>query len=584
MKKTASELYKTKSALQEKLQALQKAYQEQREPLLAERALLGEGVSDMAELIGYDEGGKIHKRVDWRLNLIIARHKKKYPKEKCIIAINCFRGFGKSTLYNRVRLIKKAIKKPYESNLLVSSKRDLAKAMLSPIKRILATNPRIRKYYPNTVGTLKWSADEILVAQAESMENPDNNYTIETFGVDSAIASKRYHEIIVDDIIGKQNIVNSKDLEMAAKTLPLLIPLLHPGGVLIILFMRWGKNDWYEENVLEKFKNSKHFHLIRITDVEVNEEGNPINKYGEVVGEDSPERIPVYPEKYPLSYLDNEREIMKDLYYAHYRQFPKKTENKVLDPEFLVEMDEEEYLMSIDNVRTGKIPRSELRLFVDNANTVSKQSNPWSISLWRYNGNNLDMLYFRKTKYSLDAVSTELALLAQKFNLSDIHGEKSGLIGNLQFYLRQKLNKLGLKHVNLVEESHEGTNKKVRILAMQPFLNIRAVRVPPKKYCFYPYEMKGEKVNQLKLLKEEMEMFPDDASNIPDDLIDSFGFVPRMFNIETEYFDTSVMNPKKTAKEEIDEEERLRREAWDPPETQTDYEDPDSGGEKVIEL
>lgn len=197
-----------KRLLQEKLQVLQKKYEELREEQLAQRALVGEGCSDMAELIGYSEGGRIHKRIDWRLNLIIKRHKKRYPKEKLIIAINAFRGLGKSTLYNRVNLVKRCIKEPQKSRLLASSKKELAANMLSPVKRIFEKNPRVRKYYPNMVGSMKWTNEELLVAPAEMLENPDNNFTIETWGVDAAIAGKRYHEIYVDDIVGKDNIVN----------------------------------------------------------------------------------------------------------------------------------------------------------------------------------------------------------------------------------------------------------------------------------------------------------------------------------------------------------------------------------------
>lgn len=536
------ELLKQKENLLKKLQEIQKKTEEVKEENLAREALIGEGCDKIAKLIGYDEGGLIHKRIDWRLNLIIKRHRKKHPKEKLVIAINGCRGFGKSTIWQRCKLVKDLIKYPRKSYLLGSSKRDLAVDMLAPIKRIYETNSRIKKYYPNMVGTKKWTSDEILTQPAEAIENPDNNYSLETWGVDANLASKRYDEILIDDIVGKDNVVNSKDLENASRAIPRLLPLLKQGGILWFFYMHWGYKDWYYENVEDYFKDYPHFYHVIIPDVVCDKEGRPLNKHGEVVDEDSPERTPNFPEKFPLHVLDADRKLLKDAYWAQYRQYPRKTENRLMDPDQLVTMDEAEYKLIVEGIKLGNIPEEELVLFVDNANTVSQQSNAWSIGLWRYNRSTFDLIYFRKTKFSLDAAADELCRIVQMFNLSKIHGEKSGLEGNLQFALRPRLNRLGLQHVVFYTESHEGINKKIRILSMQPFLNQRVLRVPPEKYCFHPFDMNGEKVNQLKLMKEEMLLFPADATNIPDDMIDQFGYIPKIFGVETEFMDTSVMD------------------------------------------
>lgn len=525
------------------MQEIQKQIAIAKEEILAGEALRGEGCSKMAELLGYNEGGRIHKWVDWKLNKIILKHRKYHPKEKLIIAICGARGFGKSTVWQRCRLIKEPIKNPYKNFLLFSSKKDFAADMLSPIKQAFESHPNIKKYFENMHGEKKWTGEEILVAPAEKRLNPDNVYTIETGGVGGASASKRFDEILIDDIIGKNNILDSKELDKATETIPTLLPLLRPGGILWFYFMRWGQKDWYEVNVLDYFADYPHFHVIYIPDIVCimsgDDAGKPLNKKGEIVGEDSPERIPTFPEKFPLHVLDSERKLLKDGYWAQMRCFPRKVSNKLLDPDELKIIPDEEYKIIIQNLMLGQIPEEQIALFIDNANTVSKQANPWSFTLWRWNNQTLDLLFYRKTVMSLTQAAEETVRIILKYRLKgNLKVEKSGLEGNFKYALRPLLDSVGKKHIMPEEHSHEGINKKVRILAAQPFLNRGVLRVCPEQYSFFPFKSAdGPAESQLKLLKNEMKYYPEDGTNIPDDLLDGFGAAPRIFDIEIPYYE-----------------------------------------------
>jgi len=518
--------------LEDKLEELKAKKQFIENKIKSIEVLKGEGVAEFANFIGYNEGGEIHKRIDWRLNLIIKRHRKKKPKELLIIMINMPREWGKTTLYNKVRIVKEIIKNPKINCLIVSSKKDLAKDMLTPVKMLFEKNQMIRTYYGDYVGN-KWTDGEILVSPAEDNQIPDNVYTVETAGVDSNIASKRYDLIIIDDIIGKNNKDDSAFLEMARKTVKTLIPLLRNGGIMYILFMRWGENDFYSE-LMKEFKNQSY--LIRITDVLRDNEGNPLDKDGNIVSEDSPKRVPLFPEKFPLNVLDQRRDLLKDyMYSCHYAQFPKMDTFKLMDFKQLKRLDKKEYDDLINNIMLGKIPKHQLACIIDSQNSLTEKSNYFGVAFWYYNGERFILFDLYKIQGLYHEITDYLTPIIIKYG-TNVFCEKSGAASNFLYNLRNGLNKYGRNDIVIDYVSHKGIKKQIRILSMQPFLNTGVVYIPPEKKA--PATINSDvSVDMIKQLQKEMSLFPQEGSNIEDDLIDAcFGFTCDVFNIDSEFF------------------------------------------------
>ncbi len=520
--------------IKDELERLKKLYWEKTEEKEAVESLKGYGTSRFAKFLGFNDIGEIHKKVDFKLNLILYRHYKKTPKNKKIILINMPRGYGKTTLYNKLFILKSIIKNPMKSHLICSSKQKLAEDMLLPIKMLFENNVKIKKYYGEFKGKI-WNAQTILVAQAQNNNLLSNSFTVETDGVDSNIASKHFDIIVVDDIIGKDNkddpVFNEKALDFIKQR----YILLNPGGIMLVLFMRWGERDFYFR-LMEEFKGQ--YDLIRVTDVLRNENGVPITKTGIEIDENSPKRVPTFPEKYSLEYLDNERNILKDyIYSCHYAQFPKRTTYKLLDFNQLIKMSPNEHKVIVENIMLGNVPREQIKCVIDSSSTVSEQANYTGIAFWYYDkiDKKFFLFDFYKVKMLLHELADFIAPIIVKYNVPIVYYEKSGASGNLKYNLRKKLNELGRMDIILEPVFHKGENKKVRITSAQPFINTKSIYIPPEKYSITTVNGKEEDI--MSYLKQEMDLFPQEGTNIPDDLIDAcFGFLCDIYNIDAEYF------------------------------------------------
>jgi len=554
--KQLTQLYKSLKAkynheqAQQLLEVLKSRVIELSEKDSARKALEGEGACDMMSFLGY-QPSKAQKLIDD----FFERTKNSGKRFKCVFG---FRGLGK-TAYERSLIIKKKIKNPERKTLIYSSKKELAQDMLMPIRSTFENHDKLKLHFGDLKGETNWAKDKITLRTTELAPNPDNVASIETGGVDANIASKHYDDIFIDDIIGKDNVLNSKFLEAAAEAIPLLIPLLNPGGVIYVFAMLWGRNDFYIQELLKKRTDICDFFLLppilcANMDHPVDAEGNiilyPIDKDGQKtedkIGNDA--RVALDPERYPLTELDYRRSEIKNeaLWASHYMQNPVTADGKVMDFDKLIPINAFDYITLIDQIRTRTVQRSELVMFVDTANTVSAQSNPYGISIWRYDKNTLDIVKFWKLKYMMDDAVKFLAEQIIYYGLTTCLLEKSGAYENVRFYLRKELNARHYANCMIDSFSHKGVDKRVRQLSIVPYMLNSSVRICPD--FAHEVEKNGKLESMHKALRLEMDTYPDESSQAQDNILDTFSPVCEYFGLDTEYWDPGLLDsiPKKS--------------------------------------
>lgn len=139
-----------------------------------------------------------------------------------------WRGSGKTTVRTIVRAIWRFLKDPNDRILLASRSSTNAVAMLSEIKA-KARSERFVDVFGDVVGP-RWEEAAITVAgRTREAKEP----TINTIGIDSAVASMHYDAILFDDLVDEENArtahMRDKVRTFFYKT---LLPTLEPGGEL----------------------------------------------------------------------------------------------------------------------------------------------------------------------------------------------------------------------------------------------------------------------------------------------------------------------------------------------------------------
>jgi len=534
-----------KNLLAKKLIELQSKYNTIQDSITAYDVIQTDKIVPFAKFLMSDEYAANIEQIHHNIDEFVTKDTGKF---KCILG---FRGSLKSTLFNRYNVVKQIIKNPAIRVLEFAAKQDLAAGHLFAIKQIFETNRKLRTYYGEFKGKV-WSSEHILVKPAEYIDNPDNTYTVETAGADTKIASKHYDLIVVDDPIGREHVENSAEMDKVVNAFKLLVPLLTPKGKIIVLLMRWGKNDFYDRCI----RDNPSFETFILPDVKRNEHGQPVSRSGIVISEQSPKRVPNLPKLYPIHKLDSIRATIGDyLYSCHYAQYPDTGKTKkLLRPERLVMIPEPEVTDLRKKVTLHEIDHSNIRLAIDLTNSDTDQSNSVSIELWYYHNKHFYLLDYIKLKSDWNYVITMLIQqFILKYTLNEVYIEASGAHTNFELLLREQLRNVGRENLMIHDISHEGRNKKLRILSIQPLLDTGRIHVPDKGVCMYPMSPDNQPRDMLLELQTEMNLFPRDATNIPDDLIDIFGFLPQLFDTELLYGNPELLQQSTADNDKIDD-------------------------------
>ncbi len=126
--------------------------------------------------------------------------------------------------------------------LYMMATEEMAKTKVRDMGRILLSDRSINTFGP--MKGKKWSDSQIFVS-GRSHNVAENVANIKAVGRDSDFTGSHYRIIILDDIVNWDNVRNSDQLEKTLDVFKMVIPLLDPGGILIVVGTRYVEQDLY---------------------------------------------------------------------------------------------------------------------------------------------------------------------------------------------------------------------------------------------------------------------------------------------------------------------------------------------------
>lgn len=119
---------------------------------------------------------------------------------------------------------------------------ELASTKVRDIGRILMSERSQSTFGP--MKGKKWSDSQLFVS-GRSTNVAENAANIKATGRDSAFTGSHYRVIILDDIVTWDNVRNADQIQKTLDVFKMCIPLLDPGGILIVCGTRYVDQDLY---------------------------------------------------------------------------------------------------------------------------------------------------------------------------------------------------------------------------------------------------------------------------------------------------------------------------------------------------
>lgn len=182
----------------------------------------------------------------------------KNKKKKKLVLIP--RGHLKSTVVTVGRALQAICANPSVRILIANATHNLACSFLTEIKRHLKHNLLLHDFWGDlTVGALTWSFNDITLRQAQAHQGKKEP-TVTAMGVESNMTSQHYDLIILDDLVNKDYVNTSEQIEKSINFYKECLNLLEPNGELIVVGTRWHDSDLYgwimdkDNNVIQDFE------------------------------------------------------------------------------------------------------------------------------------------------------------------------------------------------------------------------------------------------------------------------------------------------------------------------------------------
>jgi phage terminase large subunit-like protein len=171
----------------------------------------------MEEILGHSIAPNIHAK--------IIQHQARHRQSLTLV----YRGAGKTTTGTVAKSIQTLLWDRNARILIASKTAKNASDFLKEIKGHFEQNEKLREVFGDLVGNNRWSDTEIEVrGRTRPMKEP----SINTVGVDGAIASKHYDIIIADDLEDEENTRTKAQREKKKDWLyKVLLPTLRPPAV-----------------------------------------------------------------------------------------------------------------------------------------------------------------------------------------------------------------------------------------------------------------------------------------------------------------------------------------------------------------
>lgn len=297
-------------------------------------------------------------------------------------------------------------------------------------------------------------------SDAKGKWNTDGKGAYNAAGVGGSITGKGARIFVIDDPLKDRKEADSllirddryKWMRSVART------RLTPDGAMVVMHTRWHDDDLIGRVVAEGdwvdyfdwLENGSDKQWVRLTLPAIAEHDEPYRKKGEAL----------WPKRYDLKELES---IKKDIgsyeWSALYQQNPVDEENQVFKREWFKYRTYEEIqnmncvaYMTIDTKATNKRDAGTdyIGITINYVDTVGN----WNLMSERRKMSGKELVDFMFTAHT-------------NYNLSKIGVEKTAYTEGLETYLDEEMRKR--KHfLPLVELSHGGTKKEIRIEALQP--------------------------------------------------------------------------------------------------------------------
>jgi len=173
------------------------------------------------------------------------------------------RGHLKSSLVTIGYSLMRIAQDPTIRILIANATYDMACSFLGHIKKHLQENEIFRKYYGDlSKNPAKWSENMISLENKKAFGKKEA--TVTAFGIGGNLVSQHYDVIIADDLVNRDYINTSEQIEKTILFYKDALDLLEPGGTFIVIGTRWSDADLYgwildETNIEQVYKSFSVF-------------------------------------------------------------------------------------------------------------------------------------------------------------------------------------------------------------------------------------------------------------------------------------------------------------------------------------
>jgi len=151
-----------------------------------------------------------------------------------------FRGSGKSWIGTTAYILWRIIRNPNIRILVLSKSSKQANQLISSLKSHLKQNDLINIFGKFYSSDEKWSESEFIVDCRTKIYNEP---TVAAFGIGSALVSRHYDLIIMDDVIDRKNCRGAEAIKVFDYFAGEVYPMLEPTGKLVFIGTRWSPTD-----------------------------------------------------------------------------------------------------------------------------------------------------------------------------------------------------------------------------------------------------------------------------------------------------------------------------------------------------
>lgn len=152
------------------------------------------------------------------------------------------RGHQKSTIITVAWVVQQILRDPNIRVQIISATWKLSKDLLHQIKRILEDSDLKELFGAFATRKTRWSTEYIDVAQSTRRSKDP---TISTGGINTGKTGSHCDLMILDDVVSPENTTTPELIRKTIDSYKDLLPLIDPGGILVIVGTRYSMADLY---------------------------------------------------------------------------------------------------------------------------------------------------------------------------------------------------------------------------------------------------------------------------------------------------------------------------------------------------